>query len=333
MDLAQRRIVIVGAGLAGAATAWHLRRAGAERVLLLERERVAGMHASGRNAAMLRERMDHAALQDLAHESADVLRGQELAGLRRTGGLLVGLGREDVSAHVPCARGRAAWCPGDGVVDVAALLQRYLAGAEVRWGCALRSFESRAGGLRVRTDDGDLDCDTLVNAAGAWAGVLGDLDLTPRNRHLFVSAADAAIDPDWPFVWDPAGGYYLRPESGGWLLCACDETPAAPGDYAYRPEVLEDLAGKLHAHQPGLGDLRIAHRWVGQRTFASDGLPVVGWDPGVRGLFHVAALGGHGVTLSWSVGRLAAQVLAGRRAPPPALDPARLSAPTARASS
>ncbi|MGD8394850.1 MAG: FAD-dependent oxidoreductase, partial [Candidatus Eiseniibacteriota bacterium] len=57
------RIVIVGAGLAGASTAYHLHQLGERSIILLERERVAGVHASGRNAALVRSRLGDAALQ------------------------------------------------------------------------------------------------------------------------------------------------------------------------------------------------------------------------------------------------------------------------------
>lgn len=321
----RHRFVIVGAGLAGAATAWHLRRAGVTDVVLLERERVPGVHSSGRNAAMLREAMDTPALRPLAAESAPHLRSGALAEFRATGGLLVGRGTSPVSERVPPARGQALWCPNDGVVDVAALLQRYLEGAAVRYDCLVEGFTETAHGLRIRTSRGPIDCETLVNAAGAWAGLLGDLPLQPKNRHLFVSEHDADIDPAWPFVWHLDAGYYLRPESGGWLLSACDETDAAPGDYTHDAAVLEDLSEKMRSWQPDLADLRIARTWVGQRTFAPDRLPVIGFDPGRPRVFHVAGLGGHGVTLSWSIGRRAADALRGARPVPAALDPARLA--------
>jgi D-arginine dehydrogenase len=68
-------------------------------------------------------------------------------------------------------------------------------------------------------------------------------------------------------------------------------------------------------HQPGLGDLPIMSSWVGQRTFAPDHEFVIGYDPRDDRVFHVAALGGHGVTCSYAVGRLAAELIAD-----PALD-------------
>ncbi len=327
-------IVIVGAGLAGAATAYHLKLAGVQGVVLLEKEAVPGVHASGRNAAMLRERMDDGALQALATESCAVLRAGRLAAFQPTGSLLIGepvggavpaAERVAVSARLPRARGEGRFHAEDGIVDVAALLQSYLHGQDVRYGVTLASFEAGPTGVALQTSAGPLQARQLVNATGAWAGALGDLPLTPYNRHLFVSAVDTSIDRHWPFLWDLAGGYYLRPESGGWLLCACDERSAAPGDYTQDPCVLEDLGRKLRRYQPDLGDLRIARQWVGQRTFAADRRPVIGEDPRQPGVFHVAGLGGHGVTLSWAVGRCAADALLGRAADAAVYDPRRLT--------
>jgi glycine/D-amino acid oxidase-like deaminating enzyme len=49
-----------------------------------------------------------------------------------------------------------------------------------------------------------------------------------------------------------------------------------------------------------------AHLWSGMRTFTSDDAFLIGPDPDVAGLHWVAALGGHGITCSAGLGRLAA---------------------------
>ena len=275
----QRRFVIVGAGLAGAATAFHLKRSGATDVLLLERESVAGVHSSGRNASLLRERVDHADLQELAHEGAAVLRSGDLGAFRRKGSVLLGLGDTDVSRLVPIARGKGLHCPDDGIVDVAQVLATYLEGQEVRWRAPLLGWRSDANGIVVRTPQGEILAEVLVNAAGAWAGEVGGLSMTPTNRHVFVSEPLAEIDPEWPFVWDVKAGLYFRPELGGLLLCPCDETAARPGEYREDAGMAELLAGRVRALQPGLPPYRVAYRWVGQRTFSSDRNLVLGFDP------------------------------------------------------
>lgn len=310
------RFVIVGAGLAGAATAFHLKRRGVADVVILEREGVAGVHSSGRNASLLREKVDHPDLQALAHEGAAALRSGDLGAFRRNGSVLLGLGDTDVSRLVPLARGRGLHCPDDGLVDVAQVLATYLEGQDVRWGTPLTGFRREREALVLTTASGELGAEVLVNAAGAWAGQVGALPMTPTNRHVFVTEPLAGLDPGWPFVWDVKAGLYFRPELGGLLLCPCDETPAEPGAYREDPGMVGLLAGRVRALQPGLPPYRVAYRWVGQRTFSPDRSLVLGFDPREARLFHVAGLGGHGVTLSFALGRLAAErLLAETRSP------------------
>ncbi len=331
---------IVGAGLAGASTAYGLRnraaRAGAPRprVVILEKEPTAGEHSSGRNAALVRRHLEDPVLAPWAEQGADILTTGALARFDATGSILVGLGDEDASRRFPLAEGNGLWCPGDGVIDVAGLLATYLAGQDVRYGTeALRwSDDTRKPGregpplLQVHTNAGEIHTRVLVNAAGPWAGPFGRLPLTPTNRHLFVTPPMHTIDQTWPFVWDIPHGLYFRPESGGLLLCACDETAGQPGVYAEDHSVADRLAGLVQTLQPRLGALQIMRSWVGQRVFAADHRFVIGFDPRDRRLFHVAALGGHGVTTSPTVGALAADLLLNQdqpRARP--FDPARLA--------
>jgi D-arginine dehydrogenase len=304
-------ILIVGAGMAGAATAYHLTRLGAARVLIVEKEPLPGVHSSGRNASFIRERTEDPELQPLAREGAAFLRRGELAEYTCRGSMLLGWGDEDAQLHCPVARGRGLWCPKDGTVDVAALLQGYLAGQTVLYEAEVMKWGAQGGDLAVRTSRGTIRCGLLVNAAGPWAGQVGKLPLEPRKRHLFVTPPMEWVDPKWPFVWDTVGGLYFRPESGGLLLSACDETAAAPGDYAEDPAVLHELAEKVTSQQPGLRDISIQRGWVGQRTFAADRKFVIGFDPRDHKLFHVAGLGGHGVTSSFAVGKLAAELILG----------------------
>jgi glycine/D-amino acid oxidase-like deaminating enzyme len=231
--------------------------------------------------------------------------------------MLLGLGEpgsdRDVREVVPPARGRGLWCPDDGIVDVPAMLAGYLEGRDVRWDTRLLSYERDGDGLRLATSRGELWTRRLVNAAGPWGGGVGALPMVPTNRTLFLTEPRADVDPSWPFVWDVRRGIYFRPEGGGLLLCACDEVPAAPGDYREDSALPGVLQARARESQPALADLRIAYRWVGQRVFAPDRLPVVGFDPREPRLFHVAGLGGHGVTASFAIGALAADLLLGRR--------------------
>ncbi len=302
-------ILIVGAGLAGAATAYHLRKHADTNVLIVEKEPLPGTHSSGRNAAIVRDHGVDEAIGTLIVEGASVLRRGELAPFDRRGLMLLGMGDEDVRTYCPMARGKGRWCPDDGTVDVATLLQTYLTGVNTRFSTEVITWRREGRGLRVTTNRGDMVCGLIVNATGPWAGVLGNLPLTPMNRHLFATPPIDWVDPDWPCVWDTAAGLYFRPESGGLLLSACDETAAQPGDYTEDARELDRLAEKLTASQPAFRGISIRSTWVGQRVFAPDRRFVIGFDPREHRIFHVAGLGGHGVTASYAAGRLAAQMI------------------------
>ena len=157
------------------------------------------------------------------------------------------------------------------------------------------------------------------------------VELRPTRRHLLTTAVDARVDPRWPVVWDDVEGLYLRPESGGLLVCPCDQSDADPERLLLDPEVQELVAHKCARRLPDFADAEVARLWCGLRTFCADQRFVLGPDPSLPGLHWAAALGGHGMGASAALGRIAAARLLG--APPEnnlerALDPARLARPT-----
>ena len=348
------RYVIIGAGFAGASTACHLARAGAREIVLLEQEKVAGVHSSGRNASMIRQVVSEPALVRLTKEGASFLRSLPAdwpvpVSFQRNGSLLLGSGegwsrlkreaetarqagieveiwsRERARDYVPVLKDAdfegAVWCPTDGVVDIHALLSGYLKaatalGVQVRYGCSVQGVQVENGrAVGVVTSDGLIRAQAVVNAAGPWAGVVAEMagavaaPLRPCRRHLFLTVPLAWVDPGWPFVWDDAHGLYFRPDSGGLLLCPCDQDEMAPGEPPTDNRIAELLAEKIRQHFPAIADVAIRKTWAGLRTLSPDGRFVIGWDPKISGFFWVAGLGGHGVTTSPSVGRLAAALI------------------------
>ena len=136
-------ILIVGSGMAGAATAYHLSRRAGRRIVIVEKEATAGEHSSGRNAAFIREYAEDEAVQPMTTEGAGFLRRAELATFHKHGSVLLGLGEEEVGRYFPLARGRGRWCPEDGTVDVSGLLQAYLRGQDVRYETEVLGRERR----------------------------------------------------------------------------------------------------------------------------------------------------------------------------------------------
>jgi D-arginine dehydrogenase len=199
----------------------------------------------------------------------------------------------------------------DGVADIHALLHGFLAGARAGGSRVLTrtrvtGFDVRSGRVAgVKTHTGDtIECDSVVNAAGPWAGRIGEiagalpLPFRTYRRHLAQTGSVSGVDPAWPSVWDITHEVYFRPESGGVLLSPCDEGPIDPCDPAVDPAMIELLARKVAVCFPGLRSAEMRRSWACIRTFVEDRRLVAGEDPLVRGFFWAAALGGNGVALA-----------------------------------
>src|SRR5512145_2661205 len=206
--------VVVGAGFAGAATAYHLTQRGCTDIVILERETIPGFHSSGRNAAMIRQCVSDEALAYLARDGASFLRNLPddwpvPVQYKRNGSLLLGNGAgwerlrqdaergralgidvqpwtpEQAKGRVPALEGAdfdgALWCPSDGVIDIHALLSGYLKaaaakGARIRYGAQVTGVERLgAGRFQITTDDEAFATDVLIDAAGAWANALAKI--------------------------------------------------------------------------------------------------------------------------------------------------------------
>ncbi|MHC4821505.1 MAG: NAD(P)/FAD-dependent oxidoreductase [Planctomycetota bacterium] len=157
---------MTGAGLAGASAARSLAMRG-RSVLLLESDRQPGMHASGRNAAILRRVIEDPSTATLAHRGGALLETPpddleiDFPLVRPHGVLLTagsGPAGEQLRAATASARARgldveaidgdmavklapaltgappevASWSPTDGVIDVAAVLDGMLRSAKRR---------------------------------------------------------------------------------------------------------------------------------------------------------------------------------------------------------
>lgn len=204
------RWVIVGAGFAGAATAWALGRAGLGAGVILEQEMSFGVHASGRNAALVKISESDPIIGALAVRSLARVRSLEADGdrlINPTGGLTLAgersagelrslhqsLERTGVASRLLSSEQArrqfpfldtiefevALWCADEGVADIHALLARYLqdakrAGFQLHVNTLVEELLVEAGrAVGVRTSAGEIRAEIVIDAGGAWAGRLG----------------------------------------------------------------------------------------------------------------------------------------------------------------
>jgi glycine/D-amino acid oxidase-like deaminating enzyme len=123
----------------------------------------------------------------------------------------------------------AIWIPGDGKANPADLCMSLAKGARnrgARWSKAWRSPACITEGGRVtgvRTAQGEVRCETLVNCAGQWARQFGALagvnvPLYPAEHFYIVTDRIEGVHPMLPVMRDPDGFIYYKEEVGGLLM-------------------------------------------------------------------------------------------------------------------
>ncbi len=208
----QAQIVVIGGGVIGTSIAYHLLRAGARDVLLLEKALLtegATWHAAGlvgqfrAQQNLMRLMADSVALFDTLEAETGLNPGWRKVGSLRlaasadrwlelkrahSAAQAVGfdmqmLGPGEARALFPLIETGdlhgAALIASDGHIDPSSLTQAYARGIRQ---CGGRIIEGvmvtglRRGGARIShviTDQGDIAVETVVNAAGLWARQLG----------------------------------------------------------------------------------------------------------------------------------------------------------------
>lgn len=219
----------------------------------------------------------------------------------------------------------AAHLPQDGFIDVHELLQAYSAHARRAGVQFVFSAEAtpavvngRCGGIRLHGRH--IRADVVVDAAGAWAEEIGKMagtatvPLVPKRRCMAILDPSRACDlRRWPMVWHDDMRVYFREDAGHLMLCPMDEVPMPPCDASWDEEAIAAGIERMSELAPGLRPRAILHRWAGLRTFAPDGVPVVGYDPDCEGFFWLAGQGGCGIETSGALGEIAADMLLDRR--------------------
>lgn len=205
---------------------------------------------------------------------------------------------------------------GDRRIDNT-LLVRALAASAVAKGAAILAGRPVSGLaiadgrlVGVRAGNETLHAPVVVNAMGAWAGLLAGDPWPPAVEPVRgqLISFDVAPPPLRHVIASPRG--YLVPRADGRLLAGStseragfDKSVTAAG-MRYVLDVALEIA-------PVLADQRIGDAWAGLRPGTPDGLPFLG--PGaLPGLFHACGLFRNGILLGPLVGEIVADLVLGR---------------------
>jgi sarcosine oxidase subunit beta len=355
-------VVIVGGGALGLCTAYELTELGVTSVTVLEREHPA-FGSSGLSVGIVESQyLDPMAIAIRVYGMEFFARLEEQAGLEvtRNGYLRLShsaedipafersvevqrelgvthprvLDREEIAKLIPdmdCdGIAGGLFGPEDGYIDghhycsILADLVRER-GASVLASTALLAAATRPDGRHVLTTPrSTIECDIVVNAAGGWAGKIGDIlgapsGILPQRHRALVAHLPRTLEYMMPSVMDyvPSSGtqgLYFRHESRDTVIAGLHTEEVLhdivdPDEYGkgsdtdYMAEVGELFARRL----PTLADARLGNVWAGLYPMNPDGKPAIG--PYRDRPTVIAALGGGGSGLQASpgIGRIAAE--------------------------
>ncbi|MDQ2914171.1 MAG: FAD-binding oxidoreductase [Chloroflexota bacterium] len=336
-------VAIVGAGIAGIATAYHLALSGLRPVVL--EARTVAEAASGRNAGFLLEGVaenfvsatrrygEDPALRiwrftkhnqelvreivgreriacDLAWNGSSQIAGDdtEWAEVRESAARLK---KEGVRVRV-APEDRAAIYEDDGELHPVRYvrgLARAAAAAGARIHQGTRVVAVSKGD--VRTDRAHVRAGAVVVCVNAYSQHLVPLRVRPVRGQMLATAPVSRRVFERP-AYANRGYRYWRQRAdgsllvGGWRDTAADEEVGE--EERTTPRIQEQLERFLREQS---AEAKVTHRWAGVMGFSHDALPYVG--PLESGVFVNAGFTGHGMSFATATGELTADLLRGSR--------------------
>jgi sarcosine oxidase, subunit beta len=195
-------------------------------------------------------------------------------------------------------------------------------GGEIRQCCRVIGVKRQNGGYMLETAKGTIDCDIVVNAAGAWvpavAGLFGQsLYIRPERHEAIVIHLDQPLDYTMPMVMDLVNGQgtglNFRHEKRDELITEMHKVsssiPEDPDNYNDQCEEGSKvrLAELLLERLPELPNARLGRSWAGLYPISADHRPLVGpIDPSEPTLVTAAGAGGYGIQLGPVIGQMTA---------------------------
>jgi glycine/D-amino acid oxidase-like deaminating enzyme len=359
--ISQADVIVIGAGALGLSTALHLAVEGAGNVVLLDRfapgsqtsPRAAGLfkliqpdETRTKLSALSIQKMLHFETEmnvplPVIHSGSIILaRTEEHAALIReevTRSQEWGVEVEMISpmeAHrlMPFLEPRdiraAAYTPRDIYIEEPSdLLSAYLEAA-TRLGVGMiantpvTGFRVHQGQIKgVVTPHGEIGATIVVDAAGAWARLVGqmaggEVPVAPVRHQLKITDPIVGVQEEFPILRIIDSAVYIRPARGGLMLGGFESDPLSlnpgrpgfPMDYVpLDTGPLDRLEATVDMQVPALNGAGTQEHRGGAFTMTPDGRFLVGPVPRVHGLWTATGCNGSGFSSSPGIGQALAE--------------------------
>jgi sarcosine oxidase subunit beta len=216
----------------------------------------------------------------------------------------------------------AVFCPLNGQLNPLALT-RALARGAARHGARLllgttveAITRSRGRVTAVRTAAGEIACETVVNAAGAWAGEIAAMvgvrvPVVPGRGQILLT------EPAPRFITRVVSGVEpsARQTRRGNVIIGSTVEPVGFDKRVTLP-TLHEFARDILPRFPSLRRLRVLRSWAGLRPMTPDDRPIIERRVEPAGFCLAVGLGRRGISYAGGAGRAVAELVTGR---PPGL--------------
>ncbi|MCA9985394.1 MAG: FAD-dependent oxidoreductase [Anaerolineales bacterium] len=361
----QARVVIVGGGIIGCSIAYHLALMGWRDVVLLERDQLTSgttWHAAGlmvtfgstseTSTEMRKYTRDlYSRLEaetgfatgfkpvgfiEVAADRDRLEEYRRVAAFNRYCGVdALEISAKEIAELFPLARVddllAGFYVKDDGrvnPVDVTIALARgaQQRGATILEGVAATGILQQNGVVTgVRTRQGDIKAEYVVNCAGMWARQFGELagvniPNQAAEHYYLITEEIKDLPPNMPVLEDPSHYGYYREEVGGLMVglfepdCAPWNVGAIPPDFSFgeiRPdwERMTPFLEKALSRVPITMELGVKKFFCGPESFTPDLKPIIGEAPELRNYFVAAGLNSIGILTGGGIGHLMAHWL------------------------
>jgi len=359
------RFVIVGGGAVGCGVAYSLAEAGCKGILLLERADDLGQVTTSQGAGLCGQPRDSVERIKLAMRSVATFRklqreSEVKPDWHEVGSLRMALsdkraaeferfkkfcdeaGLETSLLNSDEARERwplmkfdgmksVLWCASDGYMTPTCVVKAYAnqagkMGVQFATSVAAEGIEFQGGQVKaVRTNRGTIECEKVINAAGAHAYHVAklaglDLPIVPVRHEYFVTVPVAGLGPELPCFRIPELTLYGRVRDNGLLLGGWEPKALHTDPRSYQlsgtpplidPDwpVLKDFAKKLKPFFPSATTTEIKTVAKGWPTFTPDGRFIIGESSRMKGFVMAGGCNAHGISGSAGIGHLLVQSL------------------------
>ena len=229
----------------------------------------------------------------------------------------------------------AAYLPTDGQINPSDITQALAKGARQRGVTiiedakviGIRTENTDISGCRkiaaVQTDFGEILCEKLINCAGQWAGVVGQMagvsvPLVSVQHQYLITEPIEGITKDLPTLRDPDKLTYWKEDVGGLAMGGYEPNPLPWGIEGIPEDFKFSLLQENYKHfeqfmisaverVPEFENVGIRKLINGPEAFTPDGNFILGESPEVKNFFVGAGFNAFGIASAGGAGKALAE--------------------------